>query len=343
RPGHLGGRGVDPGVREHVVGELRLPGDEPEEEDGDAAGAVHPVPQPQQPIGVALPPPAERPGSDPPPEGALGERLPAPAGSVGVDAARPQPDDLPERGHLGELTEQALEQRRAAAFQTTYEDHRLRVGHVPSTIGVRNATRLTGHVIATPAIFPRIYGMLAEAGDPQWQSTIMPAPTVPLVASSMRMNPPVSRLRAYGSTNSGCVVRNVTRPISLRPSEVASFRCRVLMSSRYCTSRTRALTVRVVCFMSSRLRGGSRRPAAIQQTIASISWATCGWLCGRQIMSPREMSRSSANRSVTDMGGNASSTGPSNVSIPVIVVVRPEGRWSTSSPGFSTPPATCPA
>ena len=53
----------------------------------------------------------------------------------------------------------------------------------------------------------------------------------------------------------------------------------------------------------------------IQQTIASMSWVCVGWLCGRQIMSPRLMSMSSSSRRVTDIGGKASSSGPSNVSI----------------------------
>ena len=54
-----------------------------------------------------------------------------------------------------------------------------------------------------------------------------------------------------------------------------------------------------------------------------MSWATAGALFGRQIMSPREMSISSASRTVTDIGGNASSTGPSAVSIAAIGVVKP--------------------
>ena len=52
---------------------------------------------------------------------------------------------------------------------------------------------------------------------------------------------------------------------------------------------------------------------------------------------------SSSSRTVTDIGGNASSTGPSAVSIAAIGVVKPDGSTMTSSPGLSTPPATCPA
>ncbi len=43
------------------------------------------------------------------------------------------------------------------------------------------------------------------------------------------------------------------------------------------------------------------------------------------------------------MLGNASSTGPSKVSIDAILVLRPDGSTTTSSPGFITPPATVPA
>ncbi len=68
-----------------------------------------------------------------------------------------------------------------------------------------------------------------------------------------------------------------------------------------------------------------------------MSWATVGRLWTRQIMSPRLMSRSSARRIVTDIGGNASSTGPSAVSIAAIVDVNPDGSTMTSSPALNMP------
>jgi hypothetical protein len=43
------------------------------------------------------------------------------------------------------------------------------------------------------------------------------------------------------------------------------------------------------------------------------------------------------------MGANASATGPSGPSMAAMVVVSPLGSTCTSSPGFSTPPATRPA
>jgi hypothetical protein len=83
--------------------------------------------------------------------------------------------------------------------------------------------------------------------------------------------------------------------------------------------------------------------SSIQQTWASISWATVGTLWGRQSMSPRLMSRWSFRVTVTDIGGKASSTGPSAVSIDSIVVSRPLGSTRTGSAGLITPEATVPA
>ena len=66
-------------------------------------------------------------------------------------------------------------------------------------------------------------------------------------------------------------------------------------------------------------------------------------LFGRQIMSPRLMSISSASRTVTDMFGVASSIGPSKASTPAMVEREPAGSTITSSPGRKLPPATVPA
>ena len=72
-------------------------------------------------------------------------------------------------------------------------------------------------------------------------------------------------------------------------------------------------------------------PSGPSARSSSTPWRRCpgsrvGWLCGRQIMSPRDTSMSSASRSETDIGGNASSTGPSEVSIDAIRVVKPRGQ-----------------
>jgi bifunctional enzyme CysN/CysC/sulfate adenylyltransferase subunit 1 len=48
-----------------------------------------------------------------------------------------------------------------------------------------------------------------------------------------------------------------------------------------------------------------------QHTMASMSWPTWGWLCVRQIMSPRLTSMSSSRVMVTAMGANAMSRSPS--------------------------------
>ncbi len=50
----------------------------------------------------------------------------------------------------------------------------------------------------------------------------MPAPTVSLVDSSIRMKLPVARLRRYSSTNSGVDSRSRRRPISFSSSPFAS-------------------------------------------------------------------------------------------------------------------------
>ncbi len=107
-------------------------------------------------------------------------------------------------------------------------------------------------------------------------------------------------------------------------------------------SLTSARPVRVVvCLIASFCRGFSG-VVVIQQIIASMSCVGVGALLTRAIMSPRETSTSSARRTVTDIGGKASSSSRSNRSMPSIVEVMPEGRTTTSSPGFSTPPATWP-
>ena len=66
---------------------------------------------------------------------------------------------------------------------------------------------------------------------------------------------------------------------------------------------------RVVCLIAYVPPARSGR-SLNQHTIASMSWVTVGTLFGRQIMSPRLMSMSSARRTLTDIGGIASSIGP---------------------------------
>ena len=60
-------------------------------------------------------------------------------------------------------------------------------------------------------------------------------------------------------------------------------------------------------------------------------------------MSPRLISISSFSVIVTAIGGYASETGPSAVSIDAISVSRPAGKARIRSPGFRTPEATVPA
>ena len=49
----------------------------------------------------------------------------------------------------------------------------------------------------------------------------MPAPTVSLLASSIRMKLPVVRLREYRSTISGALLRSRTRPTLVEASSMA--------------------------------------------------------------------------------------------------------------------------
>ncbi len=60
-------------------------------------------------------------------------------------------------------------------------------------------------------------------------------------------------------------------------------------------------------------------------------------------MSPLATPTGSASVMATAMGGNASSTCPSAVSIVRMVVATPDGITTTGSPGRKTPLATVPA
>ena len=71
--------------------------------------------------------------------------------------------------------------------------------------------------------------------------------------------------------------------------------------------------------------------------------STVGRLCGRQIMSPRETSRSASSLIVTDIGAQASSRDPFEVSTEVIRASSPLGNTTTGSPARDTPAAICPA
>src|SRR6266545_611721 len=172
---------------------------------------------------------------------------------------------------------------------------------------------------------------------------IIPAPTVSFLDSSMRMNAPVSRFSAYGSTASGSESRRRTTPMSFSsrrsgPGTSSS----EWMSVSDTSSSTIARTERVVCFTATFARGSSAR-SLIQQTRASSSCATMGGRSGSASRFPRETSTSSASRIVTDCGGTASSIAPSDVSTDSTRERSPDGSTRTSSPARHTPPATLPA
>ncbi len=112
--------------------------------------------------------------------------------------------------------------------------------------------------------------------------------------------------------------------------------------SREGMSLTIALTVRVVCLSSTRSPAFSGR-SATWQTVASMSRVGTGAPALGAMRSPRETSRSSARRRVTDCGAQAAATPRPSASMPVMVLVRPEGRTVTASPTRSTPDDICPA
>ena len=74
-----------------------------------------------------------------------------------------------------------------------------------------------------------------------------------------------------------------------------------------------------------------------------MSEVKVGRLFGRHNTSPRDTAMSSVSVITTAMGGNASATSPSAVTMESIREVVPDGSTSTSSPGRSTPLATVPA
>ena len=94
--------------------------------------------------------------------------------------------------------------------------------------------------------------------------------------------------------------------------------------------------MRVVCLIASFCRGRSGS-LVIQQIIASMSWLGFGAFCGRQIMSPRDTSTSSSSRTVTDIGGKASSISVSNRSIAAIVEVIPDWQHQHLVAGLEHP------
>ena len=80
-------------------------------------------------------------------------------------------------------------------------------------------------------------------------STTIPAATVAFVCSSMRMNAPVERFWAYGSSATGSAVRRRSRPMSLSARDVAEASRTSVSTSMACTrSATVARVLRVAAF-----------------------------------------------------------------------------------------------
>ncbi len=106
-------------------------------------------------------------------------------------------------------------------------------------------------------------------------------------------------------------------------------------------SLTTAGVTFVLCFTRYCLPGTSGS-SVIHTTIASKLRSTRGRLCGCTSTSPRLTSISSASVTVIACGGNASSRSPSCVTMRFTVLVLPEGRATTGSPGRMMPEASVP-
>ena len=175
-------------------------------------------------------------------------------------------------------------------------------------------------------------------------ATTMPAPTVSFVDSSIRMNAPVARLRAYGSTASGSASRKRTTPRSFSSSCSGA-----ATSSSVCDVDDRDElvddargTVRVVCLTSERARGLERplaHPADARRQLARDDRRLrSGRRAGRRARRRRRpragsspTARAAPRRPARGVdGGDAASAGP-------------DGSTTTSSPARQTPPATWPA
>ena len=98
-----------------------------------------------------------------------------------------------------------------------------------------------------------------------------------------------------------------------------------------------------VAWRTMYLPDGFNFAGANQQTMASTSWVTAGWLWALAKRSPRELSISRSSVITTDIGAKASASSPSGPWMDLITAGRPEGREMISSPGLNTPPATRPA
>ena len=173
---------------------------------------------------------------------------------------------------------------------------------------------------------------LAHAGAPTGSAT-MPAPTVPLVTSSITMKLPIVRFVAYASIGNGSEVMNVTVPISLSPSSSTPvWVSRVATSRRSCNWVATAFTVRVPCFNSTWLPARSGL-SAIHATRARICGTVCGASWASAITSPRDTSSSCS--SCTRTAGALPSTAAMRLCVP-------DGSTTISWPTCGMPAASEP-
>ena len=137
---------------------------------------------------------------------------------------------------------------------------------------------MTGRCRSSPSSIGATSPHRRPGRRPQVEVVSIPAPTVALVTSSIRMNRPVTRLRRVGVDEQRLVVRSCTRPMSLRPSArppLAVQRVDVEPVLQVLDHRAR----RAGRVLDRRAAARTERLVGIQQIIASRSWATCGALC----------------------------------------------------------------
>ena len=173
---------------------------------------------------------------------------------------------------------------------------------------------------------------------------IIPAPTVALVPSSMRMKLPVWRLRRYSSKKSG------TRRPQRDPADLVEPERRALLVAVERVDVEPVLQLlhhrpgRARGVLDGQLRARLRAAAPPSSTPSRRCPApTVGGLPGRQSMSPRLMSISSVERDVDGHGRERLLHRLARrARWPRMREVKPDGSTITSSPGRSTPPSDLP-
>src|SRR5699024_6821607 len=169
----------------------------------------------------------------------------------------------------------------------------------------------------------------------------IPAARVLPVCGSMTTNAPAVPWSRKSGTGSSADSFTRARPMSL-PASTSAGSVFEVSRLRLASMVTIPFTVVVPVLMST--RSPVRRPSAVNgNTSARSSRRGVGRVPAAAMTLPRAVSTSSANRSATDCGAPADSSGPLAVSMPVTVVFSPAGWISISSPRLTRPAVICPA